>query len=92
MSNCVLNIYLIGLMVLLLMRSRALMPEICNCSRPNRFTRHSIIKRVTEIAVNMDTIKPTAIATAKPRTGPLPNKNNKLMAMSEVMLESRMVP
>ena len=54
-------------------------------------SRHSISRRVTEIDVNSDTTRPTAMVTAKPRTGPAPNWNSKPTAIRVVILESRMV-
>ncbi len=54
-------------------------------------SRHSISRRVTEIEVNRETSRPTAMVTAKPRTGPAPNWNSRPTAIRVVMLESRMV-
>ena len=47
--------------------------------------------RVNIIAVNIDVAIPIASVTAKPRTGPDPNRNNKIAAIKVVILASIIV-
>ena len=60
------------------------------CGRDQR-TQYATIRRVKVKAVNTVVMMPTPKVTAKPRTGPVPMKNNTAAAMKVVMLESRMV-
>ena len=45
----------------------------------------------TETAVNMEMAMPRPMVTANPRTGPEPNQNSKIVAISAVTLLSTMV-
>ncbi|MND87648.1 hypothetical protein D3C80_796540 [compost metagenome] len=50
---------------------------------------HSKITRVTSIAVNNDVIIPTINVVAKPKIGPLPNKNKMIPIKNVVICESK---
>ena len=56
-----------------------------------RRTTSVISTRTTATAVNIDRQVPRIMVTAKPRTGPEPNMNSRLVAISEVTLASTMV-
>ena len=47
--------------------------------------------RETSTALNIEVRMPRQWTTAKPRTGPLPNMNSAMPAISVVMFESRIV-
>jgi hypothetical protein len=48
--------------------------------------------RDTNTAENIEVRMPMQCTTAKPRTGPVPNRNSAMPAIKVVMLESRIVP
>ena len=56
-----------------------------------RRTTAAIRMRVTETAVNIDRQVPRNMVTAKPFTGPEPNRKSRLVAISDVTLASTMV-
>ena len=50
-----------------------------------------IVTRTKATEVNIEMIRPSAMVTAKPRTGPVPNQNRIAAAISAVMLPSIIV-
>ena len=64
------------------MRSSFLRPPYTTATMP----------RETKTAENIEVMMPMQWTTANPRTGPLPNRNSAMPAISVVMFESRIVP
>jgi len=56
-----------------------------------RLTIAFMSTRTIDTAVNIEMPMPSAIVTAKPRTGPDPNPNNSNVAISAVRFESTIV-
>ena len=69
-------------------------PEVESAAQQALSRRRSqvtIISRVTMMAENIDVTSPMASVTAKPRTGPDPNRYSSTAAMKVVRLASMMV-
>jgi len=67
-------------------------PQMLSFSMRPRFSvLRAMMARVTVMAVNIDARIPTESVTAKPLTGPEPNWNSTMAAISVVILASTMV-
>src|SRR5687768_6402683 len=62
-----------------------------NCFGLRQATQIDMTAFTTETAVNMEIAIPSAIVTAKPRTGPEPTMNSNVVAISAVTFESTIV-
>jgi len=71
--------------------ARRMSGSILRVFKPRRRTISVMSTRTTATAVNIEIAIPRNMATANPRTGPEPNMNSSVVAISDVMFASIMV-